>query len=180
MTKEMEKTTNTEPKEVAKGFFTPGFFLAPQNFFNTNPFELMKEFTKEMDKAFEGFGLEKSVGWKPAMEVFTKEGKYFIRAELPGMTKEDVKVELEGNKLIIRGERKKEHKEEKEGYYRSEVNYGEFYRSILLPEEVKFEEIEAKFNNGILEVIMPVPEVKKVEPKAKEVPIGETAKAAKV
>jgi HSP20 family protein len=187
MNKAMEKTTTTkeEPKAMErKGFFTPGFFMTPYNFFNANPFELMKEITEEMDKRFESFGLWRDEGkmfdWKPAIEVFKKDGNLFVRAELPGMTKEEIKVEVEENKLIIRGERKKEEKEEKKDYYRSEVSYGHFYRTVLLPEGTKVEAIEAKFNNGVLEVTVPVPEVVKEEPKKKEVPIGEAAaKAAK-
>lgn len=171
MDKAMEKTTmkKEEPKAISR-FFAPGFFMTP--------FDFMKDFTEEMDKRFENLGLwreeNKMFDWKPAIEVFKKDGKLFVHAELPGMTKENVKVEVEENKLIIRGERKKEEKEEKKDYYRSEVSYGHFYRSLLLPEGTKVEEIEAKFNNGVLEIAVPMHEVKE-EPKKKEVLIGEAA-----
>lgn len=173
-----------EPKAVTrKGFFTPGFLMTPYNFFNTNPFDLFKEFEEEMNKMTETFGFSKlerkDFDWKPAIDVFTKDGKFFVHAELPGMAKEDIKVELDENKLIIRGERKRETKEEKKDFYRSELNYGSFYRTIGLPKEANLAEIEAKFDNGILEVVMPV--AIKVEEKKKEIPIAkaEEAKTAK-
>lgn len=179
MDKPMEKISKEEPKAIErKGLFAPRFLMTPYSFFNANPFELMKEFTEEIDRTFENFGFAKfdakDFDWKPAVDVFTKDGKFFVHAELPGMTKDDVKVELDENRLIVRGERKKETKEEKKDFYRSEFNYGSFYRAIPLPKEVNLEEIEAKFCNGILEVSMPV--AVKVEDKKKEIPIGEIPK----
>lgn len=177
MDKPMEKITKEEPKAInRRSLFTPGFFMSP--FFNADPFDLMREFAKEMELSFENLGFPKfeakEFDWKPAIDVFTKEGKFFVHAELPGMTKEDVKVELEENRLIVRGERRKETKEEKKDFYRSELNYGSFYRAIPLPKEVDLEKIEAKFCNGILEVTMPV--AVKVEENKKEIPIGEIPK----
>ncbi|KAF0232620.1 MAG: HSP20 family protein [bacterium] len=181
MDKSMEKVKVEEPKAVArKSLFAPGFFMTPYNFFNANPFDLIKEFTEEMDKVSENFGFSKfeskEFDWKPAIDIFTRDGKFFIHAELPGMAKEDIKVELEENRLVVRGERKRETKEEKKDFYRSELSYGSFYRAIVLPKEANIGEIEAKFGNGILEICMPV--AVKAEDKKKEVPIGDVAAKA--
>lgn len=183
MDKPMEKATKEDPKAISrKGLFAPGFLMTPYNFFNANPLDLMKEFTEEIDRTFENFGFAKldtkGFDWKPAVEVFTRDGKFFVHAELPGMTKDDIKVELDENRLIVKGERKKETKEEKKDFYKSELNYGSFYRAIPLPKEVNLEEIEAKFCNGILEVVMPI--AAKVEDKKKEIPIGEIPKAEEI
>lgn len=103
-----------------------------------------------------------------------KEGKLLVTAELPGLKKEDVKVHIEGDTLVVEGERKQEKEEKREGYYHSERSYGKFYRSIPLPEGAKGDQVVAQFNNGVLEVTVPVPEVK---PKRQEVPVQEGPKA---
>ncbi len=179
-TKETAKPVEKTPSGIAprRGFFPFLTSFTPREFFSMNPFEMMRQFTDEMDKMFEptgywkGFKLDKP--WAPAIEVFQKEGKFTVRAELPGLTKEDVKVELTDNGLVIRGERKEEKEEKEKDFYRSEMNYGSFYRYIPVPENALFEQIEAKFNNGILEVFVPVAET---EVKKREVPITEGAKA---
>jgi HSP20 family protein len=81
-----------------------------------------------------------------------------VHAELPGLKPEDVKVELTDNALVIQGERKYEHEENKSGVYRSERRYGQFYREIPLPQGANAEQVKAQFNNGVLEVTLPVPE----------------------
>ena len=81
-----------------------------------------------------------------------------VRAELPGLNKDDVKVEVTDDGLIIRGERKQEHEEKGEGFYRSERSYGQFYRLIPLPEDVNTDQVRADFSNGVLEITVPVPE----------------------
>jgi HSP20 family protein len=166
-----------------RDLFTPFFFsLTPREFFNHSPFELMKKFTEEMDRNFKDFGFwrgfdstEKGV-WAPAIEVFQKDGNFFVRAELPGLNVEEVKVEVTDEGLIIKGERKHETKEEKKDFYRSEVSYGSFYRLVPLPEGAMIDKIKATFDKGILEVVAPVP---MKETKRREVPIGEAVKEVK-
>ena len=102
-----------------------------------------------------------------------KEGKLLVTAELPGVKKEDVKVHIEGDTLVVEGERKQEKEEKREGYYHSERSYGAFYRSIPLPEGAKAEQTAAQFNNGVLEVSVPIPEAKA---KRQDVPIQEASK----
>jgi HSP20 family protein len=111
--------------------------------------------------------------WTPTIEVMEKEGKLLVTAELPGVKKEDVKVHIDGDTLVVEGERKQEKEEKREGYYHSERSYGTFYRSIPLPEGAKADQTAAQFNNGVLEVSVPIPEVKA---KRQDVPIQEATK----
>lgn len=145
-------------------YFPSLFSLSPRDFFTASPFELMRRFTEEMDHAFESFGLSQGFAgnemnmWRPPIEVLHREGNLVVRAELPGLSKEDVKVEMTDNGLIIQGERKREREEDSDNFYRSERSYGRFYRLIPLPEDANVEQVRAQFNNGVLEVLVPVPE----------------------
>ncbi len=87
-------------------------------------------------------------------------GKLLVYAELPGLKKGDIKVQVTEDALILEGERKQEKEEKREGYYHSERSYGHFYRSIPLPEGVTLDKASAEFTNGILEVTIPVAETK--------------------
>ena len=80
-----------------------------------------------------------------------------IRADLPGLSKEDVKVEIADGVITIEGERKQEKKEEREGYFYSECGYGSFYRAIPIPEGAEASQATAEFRQGVLEVTVPVP-----------------------
>jgi HSP20 family protein len=150
-----------------RGSWTPSLFsLSPREFFSASPFELMRRFTEEMDRAFEGWGLSRdsrfggsqSALWSPAVEVFERDNNLVVRADLPGLNKDDVKVEMTDDGLVIQGERKRESEEKGEGWYRSERSYGQFYRLIPLPEGANAEQAKAQFENGVLEVSVPVPE----------------------
>jgi HSP20 family protein len=135
-----------------------------------NPFGFMRRVTEELDRAF---GLRTDVPgvhefkpnlWAPEVEIFEREQKFVVRVDLPGLTKEDVKISVTHDELTIEGERKIEKEEKKEGLYRTERSYGQFYRRIWIPEHVKAEAAEAVFKNGVLEITMPaipVPEVTK-------------------
>jgi len=142
--------------------------------FTANPFTLMRRFTDEIDRAFGtgGYAAGMTGGefdlWAPALEVNLKGGSFIVTAELPGIVKDEVKVEVVGESLVIEGEKKKVKEEKEPGYYRSERSYGKFYRSIPLPKGAKADSIKADLTNGILKVVIPVPEVK---PALREVPI---------
>jgi len=127
--------------------------------FGASPFKFMKRFTEEMDRAFAGFGpaAPELELWAPPLEVKHKNGNFVVTAELPGLTKEEIKVEVIENNLVIEGERKREKEEKGEEFYRSERYYGKFYRSIPLPKGAKPEQVKAELTNGILEVVIPVP-----------------------
>jgi HSP20 family protein len=158
------------------------FSLSPRDFFSTSPFELMRRFTDEMDRAFENWGLSRgswagggqTALWSPAVEVFERDNNLVVRAELPGLNKDDVKVEMTDAGLVIQGERKREHEEKGEGFYRSERSYGQFYRLIPLPEGADAEQAKAQFENGVLEVAVPVPESQR---RRRSIPIGEGGQA---
>jgi HSP20 family protein len=89
--------------------------------------------------------------------MFERDNQIVLRADLPGLTRDDVNDELANDGITIEGERKNEHEEEGEGFYRSERSYGKFYRRIPVPEGVNLENAQATFNNGVLEITMPAP-----------------------
>jgi HSP20 family protein len=153
------------------------------------PFAFMRRFVREMDHLFEDFGIEPRwhvprllrrsrkllerelapLDWSPRVDVIQREGQVVIRADLPGMSKDDVKVEVGDDVITIEGERKHEKKEEKEGYFYSECSYGSFYRAIPLPEGAEVAKAAAEFHNGVLEVTVPAPV--HTEPKARRVEV---------
>ncbi len=119
--------------------------------------------SEEMDNFFNqarGGGRREGAVWSPAIEVAERDGKYLIHAELPGLKPEEVKVELRDNALVIEGERRSEHEENRGGIHRSERRYGQFYREIPLPEGVNPDQVNARFENGMLEITAPVPQAR--------------------
>ena len=134
-----------------------------------NPFAFMRRVTNELDRAFgigTDFGLRDVYprAWSPEVEIIERENKFLVRVDLPGLTKENVKVEVTHDQLTIEGERKLEKEEQNEGLYRTERTYGSFFRAIPIPEHVKGEAAVATFKNGVLQVEMPtipIPEPKK-------------------
>ena len=102
--------------------------------------------------------------WAPRLDVFEKDGSLVVKAELPGIKKEDVEVALDQGDLVIQGERKEEQEVKEENYYRCERSYGSFYRRLAMPAEVGPEQIQASFTDGVLEVRVPLPAAEKAEP----------------
>jgi HSP20 family molecular chaperone IbpA len=102
-------------------------------------------------------GQGSSALWSPQVESFQRGDQLVIRADLPGLKKEDVDIELTDDSVVIQGERREEHQEDREGYYRSERSYGSFYRVIPLPEGAISESAKASFNNGVLEITVQAP-----------------------
>ena len=132
----------------------------------------MRRFAEDVDPFFAGLGLRRRplfanvlraplAPWTPTIEMFVAKGAIVVRAELPGLTKEDVKVQMVKGALTIEGERKYEKEVEKKGYFTTECEYGTFYRQIPLPEEAKIGDAKAIFKNGILEVTIPAPALEK-------------------
>ena len=99
--------------------------------------------------------------WLPAMDLIETADHYVLRADLPGLSDEDVDVQLEDSVLTISGERKAEHDQEKEGYYRLERAVGAFSRSLTLPDGVDASGVQAHFDRGVLEITIAKPEQKK-------------------
>ncbi len=166
-----QKPAEIQPRE------TPSRGLSQYREWMGSPFSFMRRFSEEMDRLFEDFGfggtLARSTGgrisprefgrglWNPPIEVFTKDDQLVVKAELPGLTKDDVKVECTENEITIQGEKKQEFKEEHEGAYHSERSYGRFFRRIPLPEGTRAEDAKATFRDGILEITMKAPKQEK-------------------
>ena len=108
--------------------------------------------------------------WMPAMDLVETTDHYVLRADLPGLSDEDVNVQLEDNVLTISGERKTEQHTEQEGYYRLERAFGGFSRSLTLPDGVDPDSVQAHFDRGVLEVTIPKPEQKK--PRQVQIKLG--------
>jgi len=155
---------------------------------SADPFGLMRQMTSEFDRMFgqpfwgafrrplQSFAAHRAIGWSPGIDVFEKDNRLVTKVDLPGLKREDVKVEVADGHLAISGERKSETEETKDNVYRCEREYGSFYRAVPLPDGVKVEDIKATFADGVLEVSVPLPA--KPEPKARTIEIQET-KAAK-
>jgi HSP20 family protein len=151
------------------------------------PGALMRRMMEDMDRMFDtwGFGtpfspfssiglgrLVPTIGrrlWLPQIEVREREGKLVVKADLPGLTKDDVHIELREGALTLRGERRHEQEEEREGRKYSERSYGSFTRTIPVPQGVSAEHVDAAFENGVLTISLALPEGKQ----ARTVPIRE-------
>ncbi len=132
-----------------------------------------REMNRMLDTFFRGGAVDDgSFGsfWTPAVDITESEDAYLVGVELPGLTKDDVKITMENNVLTIHGEKKQEKEEKREDYHRSERTYGSFQRSFTLPSSVKSDKIEAQYKNGILTVTLP--KVEEAKPKAIEVKVN--------
>jgi HSP20 family protein len=113
---------------------------------------------REIDELFSSlFSVPARDSWLPSMESYTKDGNLELRVDLPGVNAKDVEISLEGTQLVIRGERKSE-REEKNGYH--EVRYGKFERRFTVPKGIDAEKAEARYDNGVLALKLPLPETK--------------------
>ncbi len=99
--------------------------------------------------------LEERDVWEPAFDIIENEKEYVVTAELPGVDPEDIDITISGGILTIRGEKRREEEERGEGYYFLERRYGSFQRSFRLPEDIKEDEIEATYKNGVLKLVIP-------------------------
>ena len=105
--------------------------------------------------------------WVPAMDLTEAEDHYLLKADLSGMSEEDISLELEHGTLTISGERKAEHEEDEKGWHRIERSYGTFSRTLTLPEGVDADAVSAEFDRGVLHVRIPKPE--QIKPRRIEV-----------
>jgi HSP20 family protein len=153
-----------------------------------DPFALLRQMTAELDRAFDQpFGsawgsLRRTLtrqepgDWMPQIDVFERDKRLVTKVDLPGMKKEDVKVEVTDGHLAISGQRKSETEDTKDNVYRRERSSGSFYRAVPLPEGVKLEDVKATFADGVLEVSIPLPVKTESTPRA--VPIEEPKPSA--
>ncbi len=128
---------------------------------NTIQSEMNRLFNTFFEAPTPGNGGSTLRRWIPAMDLVETDADFVLRADLPGLNEGDVNIEVEDNVLTISGERKAEHEERKEGYYRVERASGSFSRSLTLPEPVDPESVSASFDNGVLEIRIPKPEQRK-------------------
>ena len=127
--------------------------------------DYMQDIRDEMESLFRGtfeslLPVENAVAgkeivYRPPVELCETNGNYELKAQLPGIKKENIDVEVYEDSVKIKAETKEEHKEEEEGYYRSEFRYGKFVRNIPLPSEIISNEARAEFHDGILKITMP-------------------------
>jgi len=103
----------------------------------------------------------RSQRWSPAMDLVEAEDHYVLRADLPGLSEEDVSIEVNDNVLTISGERSDEHEEKRQGWLRVERSFGRFSRSLTLPEGIDPDAITAEFERGVLSITVPKPEARK-------------------
>jgi len=106
--------------------------------------------------------------WMPAMDLVETESHFVLTADLPGLTEEDVNIEVDDRVLTVSGERKAKHESSKDGYHRVERAFGTFSRSLTLPKGVNAEAVEAAFEHGVLEIRIPKPE----QPKPRKISIA--------
>jgi HSP20 family protein len=179
----VEKSTESRTAPTGRergGALTPSHgFLRSHNLFANDPFTMMRRMTEEMERALStSFGLMPSMSrlgfsetgvWSPQIEVYERGNELVVSADLPGMKKDEVKVQLTEDALTIEGERRHEHEERHGGQCRSERSYGRFYRSIPVPEGTDPEKIQAQFKDGVLEVRLPLPESDRS--RTREIPI---------
>ena len=154
-----------------------------------DPFALLRQMTAELDRAFDepfwpSFRLPAmstiegaAAAWAPKVDVFEKDHRFVTRVDLPGVKKEDATVEVTDGYLALSGTRTREKEEKKDNVYRTEREYGQFYRAVPLPEGVKLEDIKATFADGVLEVSVPLPA--RPQPAVRKVEIQEPAKGVK-
>ena len=146
--------------------FTPPMLAAG------GPFAWLRRMEQEMDRMFEQFGLTTGWGqggqlqrglasvsslWTPQIEVYQRDGKLHVCADLPGMKKEDIQLDIDDDQMTIQGERRSSEEDRSEGFYRSERSYGSFYRTIPLPEGVNAESAKATFRDGVLDITFDAP-----------------------
>jgi HSP20 family protein len=148
--------------------------------YGVHPLDLFRRYTREMDRMFDrmlggwGFGGSGGMMHWPAIESFDRDDLHFVRAEMPGMKPEDVRVRTVGDTLVIDGERRSETPGERTGARRSEWSYGRFHRELSIPGELDASKMRARMTDGVLEISMPYREGRR----AREIEIerGESAR----
>ncbi len=131
-----------------------------------DPARQLDTFQSDIDRVFDAFfGAPLANGatrrWVPAMDLVETEDHLVLRADLPGLDKEDVEIEVKDGVLTISGERRTEHEDSADGYHRVERAYGRFSRSLSLPQGIDADQVQADFDKGVLEVRIPKPAERK-------------------
>jgi HSP20 family protein len=153
-------TRRSSPSSQMNRWDTSGF----------GPFAWMRQMQDQLDRAFSsiwsGSGTTSSWSpdnvfgpsdWAPAIDMFQRGNDLVIRADVPGLSKDDITVDIADDQVTIRGERRYDHEEERDGVFRSERSYGSFCRVVPLPQGAIADSAKANFNNGVLEVVVQAP-----------------------
>lgn len=160
----------TTTKTPVKTELTRPIFRAPLNLFDTffNEMENLwpKTFFRPVTHRFD----KTATPWMPTLDVYEHEGEMVVKADLPGLKKEEVKILFEDGALVLQGERKEEVNIEKEDYYLAECTFGSFYRRLPLNFKVNPAKILAHFHEGVLEIHIPMPA--ETLPKAQVIPVN--------
>jgi len=147
---------------------------ALRHYMTVDPFREMFDLQRRINQLFENRSASTSnegvalSAWTPAVDIFEDENAFLIKVELPEVSREDVKVNLQDNTLAISGERHFENEEKRDNYHRVERSYGQFYRSFTLPPNINAEAIDAQFKDGVLRLTLP----KKEEAKPKQITVN--------
>ena len=174
-----ETRLQSETSEQQRSVARRQEYYPARDLYSLSPFAMMRRLTEEMDRAFGnsfgpwglygGAGGSGETGWAPPVEVRERNGKLEVTAELPGLNKEDVKIETTQDSIVIQGEKRREKESEEAGVRRSERVYGRFYRQIPLPDGAEADKAKAEFKNGVLQVQIPISEQKQ---KNRQIPIS--------
>jgi HSP20 family protein len=122
------------------------------------PFSIMRQGLDEMERWVGRWGWRERMGdWSPAIEAFQRGSEFVIRVDAPGMSRQDLQVEVGDDAVTVRGERREDRKEEREGVFWTERSYGSFARVIPLPPGAIEDSAKAAFNNGVLEIVIDAP-----------------------
>lgn len=135
-----------------------------------NPRRSLISLPNEIDRFFDNWGLgfeNFDKVWNPNVDISESDDAFEVIAEIPGMSKDDIKISIKENVLTLTGEKKQEEKTDKKNYHRVERMYGQFQRSFRLPNSVKSDDIKAKYQNGVLSIT--IPKAEEVKPKEIEV-----------
>jgi len=136
-----------------------------------NPLAMMRRFSEEVDRIFDEFGMGRGLFgsrsgrgqdsgqemWSPQIEMYERDNQLIVCADLPGLKKDDIHLEINDDAVVIKGERHQEFEDTRQGYHRSERSYGSFYRTISLPEGADAEQAKASFQDGVLKITLPLP-----------------------
>jgi HSP20 family protein len=175
----------------------PAFMTNPglmASAFLSDPFAFAQAMSQEMDRLFDTFGGTSQSGrnvissgsgrglqqqgsrgqsyWTPSMEVFQRGNEMVVRADLPGLSPDDVQIDIDDGVLTISGERQNTNEDRQDGFYRSERSYGAFARSIALPEGVDEDQVRARYEHGVLEVTVPLPQQQRQRGKRVQIQSG--------
>jgi HSP20 family protein len=136
-----------------------------------NPFKELFEMQRNLNNLFEGKTANEETAlntWTPTVDIYEDQDAFLLKLELPEVSKEDIKVNLNENVLSISGERRFENEDKRDGYHRVERSYGQFYRSFTLPPNINAEAINAEYKDGMLRLSLP----KKDEAKPKAISVN--------